>query len=454
MKRFTNLIFLLISSCLISCNFDNRNNNKTDETENNYVQDVVWTYEAKNVYASKFCQQYGQYYYIIEYKTAPDKDFVYSKIDLKNGEKVWESKIFNLSSKYSPVKANINGMDCLIILDSKDFFYFIDDNTGSLLASLTFYKNENYGKLNTDWDDYVMGNPTKFLFANNCLYWTNRFTDKMYENPHEKLQGIVKLDLSMLNFSNPDDFQYIKPSLVWINSDVRQWIHMVPVEQDGVFYFLTYNQFLKDPYCILGAFDTSTDSILWLNKENKLTGSGYRNMLIADDKLFVIEEGQGCYDLKTGEAIWEQYQTEEERNSQIDICASFYSSGISYSDGLLYYTNTMGQYTSSLYGVEKENVKNIQCLDAKTGNFVWGDLPNNPGSLYTNPMVLNNQCFVVGWENLRVYDSKTGKLIGIDNSVKSHGMERTISYENMFIYFCKIAEEKVSILTAINAYDL
>ncbi len=440
----------------VSCDWGDKNSNNSISEEANYTQKVVWTYEAKNVYASNLCLQSGQYYYIVEYSSENGKDFIYSKIELTNGQKVWETEVFSLSPLYSPVKANVNGTDCLIILDSNELFYFIDDNTGKLLTSLTFYeKLDEYGILNTEWDDFVMGNPKKFLFVNNSLYWANRFTDAKYDNPEKKFQGIVKLDLKELDFSKQNEPQYIKPELVWTNNDTRQWIHMVPVEQDGVIYFLTYNQFQKDSYCILGAFDTGSDTIVWLNKNNKLTGNGYKNMFIADNKLFVIEEGQGCYNLKNGEAIWEQYQTAEERDTQIDICASFYSFGISYDNDLLYYTNTMGQYASSLYGVEKETVKNIQCLDAKTGQFVWGDLPNNPGSLYTNPIVLNKQCFVVGWENLRVYNSKTGELIGVDNSVKSHGMEQTISYDDMFIYFNRSSPENgTSVLTAIKAYDL
>ena len=171
-------------------------------------------------------------------------------------------------------------------------------------------------------------------------------------------------------------------------------------------------------------------------------------MYIVGDKLYIIEDGQGCYRLSDGKVVWEQKLTLEEMKTQIDLAGSIYSAGITYWNDKFYFTNIAGYLTTEMSGIPNEYIKNIECMSSD-GKYVWGDMPDGSGSLYTQPIVLDGKCFVVCWNNLRVYDAETGEIIGIDNSVKSRGFEKPVTYEGMFIYFNMNADTGTSELVAI-----
>ena len=139
--------------------------------------------------------------------------------------------------------------------------------------------------------------------------------------------------------------------------------------------------------------------------------------------------------------------------TQMDVTGGMYSRGISYWDGKFYYTNTAGWSAPELSGIPREYMKNILCIDTD-GNYVWGDLPKNTGSLYTNPQVIKGQCLVAASDSLRVYDAKTGKLLGADNKATCFGFSQTLSYKDEFIYYSFNYEENCYYITAINVYDI
>ena len=75
---------------------------------------------------------------------------------------------------------------------------------------------------------------------------------------------------------------------------------------------------------------------------------------IVDDRLYILEDpSQGCYDISTGKTLWEQTFSLEEMKKQMSVGASIYS-----------------------------------CID-ENGKFIWGDLPEGSGSLWTKPEVIN-----------------------------------------------------------------
>ena len=113
-----------------------------------------------------------------------------------------------------------------------------------------------------------------------------------------------------------------------------------------------------------------------------------------------------------------------------------------------HFTNTAGYLSSEMSGILEEFITNIQCID-ENGKFIWGDLPEDSGSLWTKPEVVNGKCLVVVWDSLRVYDAETGEILGVDYSVKSLGMDKNAVYDDMFIYFNLDQETLTSELVAI-----
>lgn len=458
MKRIKLSLFIFSLFLLSSCSlFNLLNTNKSDEEkitkEKVYTPNVVWELETKSFYDSWYTKQYDRYYYIVEYQTEPDADFFFSKVDLTNGQKKWSSPVFTGIAKSEPLKARIQDRNCIIIGGANSVTYILDDENGELLASMVFYQDYE----SEQWDIYGR-NTWHWLFIDNGLYWTSSVDDEKDNegniiNP--KPQGIVKIDMSKLDFDeSANKLQYIEPQMVWVNTINRQHIFIYPVEKDGVIYFVTRDQWEKDGYCIIGAFDTKTNSEKWHKISNKIIGEGWDNMCIAGNRLYIVEQGQGCYDLETGETIWEFLDLPDYCRNHTGISASIYSRGITFWNDKLYFTNIAGGSTAAALGVDKSHIQNIQCIDAKTRNLIWGDMPEESGSLDTKPHIVNGQCFVVVWDGLRVYNANTGELIGVDNSVISCGKELNASYEDLFIYYKTDSQTHTSILTAIRVASL
>lgn len=458
MKRikvsFLILTVLLLSSCSMCENSKKKKSNgKEINEEKIYTPDVVWELETKSFYDSWYTKQYDRFYYIVEYQTEPDADFFFSKVDLTNGQKKWSSPVFTGIATSEPLKAQIKGKNCIIIGGENSVTYILDDENGEVLASMVFY--EEYQS--EQWDLYGR-NTWHWLFIDNGLYWTSSIDDEKDSegniiNP--KPQGIVKIDMSKLDFSKPAyEPQYIEPQMVWVNNINRQHIFMYPVEKDGVIYFVTRDQWETDGYCIIGAFDTKTNSEKWHKISNKIIGEGWDNMCIAGNRLYIVEQGQGCYDLETGETIWEFLDPPDYCVDNIGISGSIYSRGITYWNDKLYFTNIAGGSAASFLGVDKSHIQNIQCIDANTRELIWGDMPEDSGSLDTKPHIVNGQCFVVTWDDLRVYNATTGELIGIDKSVISCGKELNASYGDLFVFFKTNSKDHTSILTAIKVGEI
>ena len=444
------ILFIILPVLLSSCWLSSNNNNKpVNQEETIYTPDIVWTLNTKCCYGTWFTNQYGRYYYIVEYDSNDGEDFFYSKVDLTNGNKVWSSKVFPFKAHAVPLKVKLNNKDCIIIAGHHSVTYILDDENGELLASIVFYQ-----EYLSEQFDIFNRNSYSWVFVDNCLYWGSHVSDEIGDDGNiiinSNPQGLVKLDLSKVDFTKPaEEEQFIEPVMAWTNNDDRQIIYMYPVVKDDIIYFVTRDKWEKQGYCNIGAFDTVSGKLKWKKKSNSLTGNGWNNMCIADDKLYVIEVGQGCYDLKTGETIWEQRQEVEELKDNYGIEASIYSRGITYWEGKLYFTNITSWTAASTLGVDEKYINNIECIDANTGKFIWGDMPKDSGSLDTKPHIVNGKCLVVAWDNLRVYDAVNGNLIGVDNSFISCGKELNASYEDLFVFFDNDPKNITSVLTAI-----
>lgn len=437
MKKFEFIKIIFFIFLVTGCNFfPKTNEGKNKETkEPEYAQDIIWQLELKSCYDSEYALQSGKYYYIAERRKGYEEDYFYSKIDLSTGDKIWETKSFNgpPCSFNPPLKEIINGTTCLIISGEDKYIHIIDDMSGQLLASVKFFKNNKDESFNT----LSFGGPS-LSFNNNNLYWASG-------------TKIIKLNLTGVElFEENENEYYIEPEIVWTNQINNKNILIWPVMYNSILYFVSYDSYPETGYCVLGAFNTITETIKWVKKSNILTGLGFNNMLVADNKLYVIEDAQGCYDLETGETFWEQNETEEELYNKISIGAGCYCMGITYDNGKLFFTNGAASTSSAVTGIPEEYLKNIQCIDAKTGKYIWGDFPKNSASLFTKPIVVNNQCFVRTWDELRVYNAETGQLIGKDSSITSIGSEIPISFENTFIYIKKNYETGSAVLIAIN----
>lgn len=469
MKPIVIFAVFFLTNLFTSCgSLFNSNSNTTNEPV--YNQRKVWTLQTDSFYDSWFYKQYGQYFYICETdKTGGDKKYFYSKIDLSNGTRVWKTQSFEGPNRKYPLSVNVNGKKYIAVhaysypvkndssLDIAKIMLFSDE-TGQLEATIQYRQYlESFEVLDNEPGHIGWG----WLFVNGSIYWPTRPSYKRGTDLKTATDlirpGLAKLDLSSVDFTKPaDELQYIQPTMAWTNTENYEVISVYPVEKDGIIYFITYFR-IVDPWTeydhtIMGAYDTKTDSMVWQRTSEKQDGWGNDNMCIVDDKLYIMGQAQGCYNLSDGSTVWEQRQTVDELHREVGIDASMCALGITYNNGKFYFTNTGGYLSSKMTGIDESLIKNIQCIDANNGKYIWGDLPEGSGSLDTRPIVIDGQCFVVGCDNLRVYNATSGELIGVDNSVSSIGTELNAEYNGMFIYFDTDETTETSKLTAIKPY--
>ena len=123
--------------------------------------------------------------------------------------------------------------------------------------------------------------------------------------------------------------------------------------------------------------------------------------------------------------------------------------GIWYDDGRLYYTTVGSTETASQTGMSKDLVYSLVCIDAKTLKFLWGFHPVS-GTSSTYPVVKDGKAYIVTHiDGLRVFDAKTGKLLGVDKSIIAWGNEANVLYKDYFIFFNKNFKTNRATLCAI-----
>ena len=404
----------------------------TDENNiKDYEKNIAWELKTETYYSFSRHLQKDKYMYFVE--VSEKNKFFVSKVNLENGKYVWKSEEFSgyVERRLAYIEKDGNGY---ILVENKENvnLYFIDEEGGTLRAILTYCINEEDNK-------YFKAN--EIVVSNNRLF---KFITKK-EEPFSH-GGLAEINIENLDFSIPRNPQYCESKIVWGGS---QTIDTNPFEKDGIIYLITCDWNSQQGYTEVIAYDTNTDSVKWEYTSNVLDGNGRFNMYIVDNLLYIIEEQIACFNIESGECIYEYKETEEDLATKISKGGSIWSQGLWYDDGKFYYTSNASWATSSMTNIPEELVRNVLCLDAKTFELVWSDFPEGCGSLFTRPVVIDGKCFVLVNDGLRVYNSKTGELIGRASEVNGSAHALNAEYNGMFIYFDIDDSQKTSTLTAI-----
>jgi len=150
---------------------------------------------------------------------------------------------------------------------------------------------------------------------------------------------------------------------------------------------------------------------------------GSNTILIHDDILYYMNWSISAWNIKTGEKIYRHVFTWDIPESETYYATN--SLQAIYYNGKIYYT-TGTSYTPNSY-------RNINCIDAATGQLVWNAIAKNSESLETNPIIANGKLYVSQHSGLRVYKPETGKLIGVDKSFCGSNMGRNVLYNDYMI---------------------
>lgn len=428
-------IILLQIVFLLSCSINTRNK-KEDFSYPEYSSEIIW--DIKTDFTTAYPNFYQEDNYLYSTEKIEQKGIFgfLSKINLLNGNYEWKSDEFPFSDlRSAPIVVN----DYIFIHTHCSPDYFTDENGEDFDGCLYVFDKRTGKKLATiklwitDEDYDFLTNTIHMISYDSKIIWAG--------------YGVFLFDISQIDFSiNPNKKQQIVPKRIWQDEKYDLNIAMHPVCDNGIIYFQTYdgngyNYELPTRSRII-AYDINNETELWHYDCKKLYGYGRNNLIIVNDKLYIIEQGIGCFDLKTGRCYHESIQSLEDLMHEDDINGGIFSDGIAYHDGKFFYTNISSWSSSSITGIPEKNIHNIICLDAKTLKFVWGQLPKDSGSQSACPTVINGKVFIPLWlQGLCVLDEKTGQILGIDTSIISFGSAKSFTY-NGIAYFMDYGDRR------------
>lgn len=406
-----------------------------------YEKEIVWTLETGYYHTFEKPWQDGKYLYCVESNSTycnTDISFCISKIDLETGQYVWKTRPIDSQEHTTLVKSG----DKLYIHDIYYTLYCFSDNDGTLLATVL------HGTTTDKRRKYAPALKGSIISYKNYLYW-----DSVYKNDDNEViyRGINRFDTEKIDFSlGSSETQIIEPDVFWDISEKQYRLLICPISYNGYIYVQTAAEPETGLKSTFFALDAETGEEKWRYASDCMEGRGQHALYVINDKLYTFELDIACYDIHTGRPLFENYFDLKDCKKKIYAGAIDINDCVTYHEGKFYYT-TASNIGGNLVGTPKELIKNIFCIDAKSGEILWSDHPLYDCSLFTKPIVVNGKVFFLCHDELRVYEADTGKLLGSDLSVSISAVSPSASYNGNFIFFNIDRKNFKTILTAIKA---
>jgi outer membrane protein assembly factor BamB len=438
MKRKLFVVYLGITLMLASCIFFAENN--TGEREPVYNSSIVWKTEiagrgsyAENMYSGGCAYIQESSFFMRNHEGGPFCRVV--KVRLADGEVMWRTGDIAWDCTDNMVAT---GGRLFVPASELGLLYVYSDESGELQATVKLGNTDYEAKANGSWGRTIVN-------SGPYLFWGKRGIDA----------GLMRFDTRGIDYTlDVSEEQIIEPEKVFAVPDISRAIKNI-IEEDGIIYFLTANgrYNFNEGYAILCAMEAETAEVVWRKELPHIDGFIPHSLVINGEYLHVIDMAPSCYRKDTGEAVYEFDDRKRDPQKDPYLSGSSLLAGITIYDNKLYYCTNMGIYFAST--LPKGLGNNIICLDAMTGKLVWGDLAGG-GSLDTFPVIIKGKAFVLADRGLRVYDARTGRLIGMDENIWNRGSTANYGYGDMFIGFdldhtTGDGEPEVSHLIAIRA---
>ena len=422
MKKYN--FFILSALLLTACSSCNLlfNNNKQKDTEPVYTPNYAWQLklDGTQIGSQMYIQQ--QFLYLVERIHREDADIQLVKIDMETGAYVWKADQISDGEQWRSSNVVKVGNKLYFMRPNKGLIYCYAENNGKLLARIQIGTTETEAIYNRCSLETIVTDGT-------ALYWGSA------GEPGSISAHLLKLDLDAIDYTQNGAIQIRVPRSLYTKADWRQCIFWsAPIIDDNMLYFNTYNRDYPDGYSTLVAIDLQRETVKWEKKLHGVAGTTLNTLLVRDDILYVINSSLLRINKHTGD-ILTRYDSEENSMEQPATTPSPYLCGIWYDDGRLYYTTVGSTETASQTGMSKDLVYSLVCIDAKTLKFLWGFHPVS-GTSSTYPVVKDGKAYIVTHiDGLRVFDAKTGKLLGVDKSIIAWGDEANVLYKDYFIFF-------------------
>ena len=422
MKKYN--FFILSALLLTACSSCNLlfNNNKQKDTEPVYTPNYAWQLklDGTQIGSQMYIQQ--QFLYLVERIHREDADIQLVKIDMETGAYVWKADQISDGEQWRSSNVVKVGNKLYFMRPNKGLIYCYAENNGKLLARIQIGTTETEAIYNRCSLETIVTDGT-------ALYWGSA------GEPGSISAHLLKLDLDTIDYTQNGAIQIRVPRSLYTKADWRQCIFWAaPIIDNGVLYFNTLNRDYPDGYSTLVAIDLQSETVKWEKQLSGVAGTTLNTLLVRDDILYVINSSLLRVNKYTGE-ILTRYDSEENSTEHPATTPSPSLCGIWYDDGRLYYTTICSSDAHSQTGIPEKFIYSLVCIDAKTLKFLWGFHPVS-GTSSTYPAVKDGKAYIVTHiDGLRVFDAKTGKLLGVDKSIIAWGNEANVLYKDYFIFF-------------------
>ena len=422
MKKYN--FFILSALLLTACSSCNLlfNNNKQKDTEPVYTPNYAWQLklDGTQIGSQMYIQQ--QFLYLVERIHREDADIQLVKIDMETGAYVWKADQISDGEQWRSSNVVKVGNKLYFMRPNKGLIYCYAENNGKLLARIQIGTTETEAIYNRCSLETIVTDGT-------ALYWGSA------GEPGSISAHLLKLDLDTIDYTQNGAIQIRVPRSLYTKADWRQCIFWAaPIIDNGVLYFNTLNRDYPDGYSTLVAIDLQSETVKWEKQLSGVAGTTLNTLLVRDDILYVINSSLLRVNKYTGE-ILTRYDSEENSTEHPATTPSPSLCGIWYDDGRLYYTTICSSDAHSQTGIPEKFIYSLVCIDAKTLKFLWGFHPVS-GTSSTYPVVKDGKAYIVTHiDGLRVFDAKTGKLLGVDKSIIAWGDEANVLYKDYFIFF-------------------
>ena len=438
MKKYSLFILsaLLLTACSSCDLLFNNNKQKDDGKEPTYSPNYAWQLklDGTQIGSQMYIQQ--QFLYLVERIHREDADIQLVKIDMETGVYVWKADQISDGEQWRSSNVVKVGNKLYFMRPNKGLIYCYAENNGKLLAQIQIGTTETEAIYNRCSLETIVTDGT-------ALYWGSA------GEPGSISAHLLKLDLDTIDYTQNGAIQIRVPRSLYTKADWRQCIFWAaPIIDNGVLYFNTLNRDYPDGYSTLVAIDLQSETVKWEKQLYGVAGTTLNTLLVRDDILYVINSSLLRVNKHTGD-ILTRYDSEENSTEHPATTPSPSLCGIWYDDGRLYYTTICSSDAHSQTGIPEKFIYSLVCIDAKTLKFLWGFHPVS-GTSSTYPVVKDGKAYIVTHiDGLRVFDAKTGKLLGVDKSIIAWGDEANVLYKDYFIFFNKNFKTNRATLCAI-----
>jgi len=440
MKKYSLFILsaLLLTACSSCDLLFNSNKQKDTEREPSYTPNYAWQLKLDGMQIHSQAYTADNYLYLLQNIEREKEDGVQLiKIDMETGAYVWKAdQIFDGHQWYS---SNIVKTDNkLYFMRKNGIIYCCSDIDGTRLARIQVGTTEQDALHNRCKLE-------KIVTDGAALYWGSA------GDPGSISAHLLKLDLDTIDYTQNGAIQIRVPRSLYTKADWRQCIFWsAPIIDGNILFFNTFNIKHPDGYSTLVAIDLQSETVKWEKKLHGLQGRVNNDLIIKDNILYMLDVTALLrLDKHTGEVLTRYDDEKDPPYTQPLMIPTVSLCGIWYDDGRLYYTTVGSTETASQTGMSKDLVYSLVCIDAKTLKFLWGFHPVS-GTSSTYPVVKDGKAYIVTHiDGLRVFDAKTGKLLGVDKSIIAWGNEANVLYKDYFIFFNKNFKTNRATLCAI-----